>query len=368
MKLLESSLWYDITNQMYKIDMGYYTKYFDALLWCREGSVRKYGDQQKVIDSSVDIDGNFLIGWSAFESWYIFQIFQSDIFQEVVRVVRDFRVLSFQLSWKNYYAVVYRDFSDILWYYTNAILPDFEISFLSNEFTIKNKIFQSVVFHKEIVLSVSAPTTVFASPPLWIPVMDAYYFQNYFFPPATELIKDLLQLDGMVYSYDSSMVRVWVTFSYEVVVFQVSYYGKIQALSTIKKLFLSLNLHRFLLYSIEDPMFLSEWQGFENITHFSLSSIEFNFNFPKTILEHDQNFTHFQIQIAHLVYVLYSLKTSKDQIQLHNPESQDVQSHFWNLRLQKVSAEVDQTLEAYEALFQKFLQSLQLFLTSQHQK
>jgi len=337
MDIKESSIFYDEKNEMYKVDLWFYTRFFDYLIYANNSVIRKFWKENIIVDE-LKIDDNLII-WFIESFWkIIFNIFDLDNFENIYRVVFDANLFSFCIKWNNYFILVFTDLEWNIWYYTNFKDENFEIVIENNFLYVKNNIFDSIVFKKE--LNFRKKEVYKFNKTLENNILDFYFWENLFSKEDFSIIfNDFQNL------FSHSNITLENKFGIK------SFFIKTKNLKDIKefkKLVLMFNSRQFLYYPIDNKEIKELFNDIEDISNFKIDELNFNFKIPENIFEYDERFINFQKNIFKLQYVLFSLKISKEQIKNNNFQNINWYTDFAFTRLNLTKENLEKNILYFE--------------------
>lgn len=149
---IESSIQYEEDLNLYSVKLAWIQRKFDAVFYSFENIQKSYckNINSKLIEDWFKID-NTIIGITKVFNYYIVCFISLDTLESNYYFVENFEIFNFKLSWKNYYSFVYKGISWNIWYKTNFKNNNqFEASIVSEEFSVKNNIFNTEIFNKNI--------------------------------------------------------------------------------------------------------------------------------------------------------------------------------------------------------------------------
>lgn len=357
MDIKESSIFFDEKNEMYKIDLWFYTRFFDYIIYANNWILREFWKENIVVDD-FRIDWNFVF-WFTKSFWKIlFNIFNLDNFESIYRVVDNVNLFSFCIKWKNYFLLVFLDLENNIWYYTNFKDANFEIIIQDNLVYVKNNIFNSIVFKKE--LNFTKKEVYKFDKPLENSILDFHFWANLF-------SKD---------DFDITFKDFEKLFSNSNIILENKYWVKSFLLKTnnlkdfleFKKLVLTFNKEQFLCYSIDNKEIKELFNEIEDISNFKLEELNFDFKIPENTFEYDESFLKFQKNIFKLQYILFSLKLSYEKIL--NQKEKDI-NEYTNLafnRLSLTKENLEKNIIFYEEMYSKLKALIMTFKKNKYFK
>lgn len=363
MDIRDSQIILDEKSTMYKLDIGFYTRYFDYLVYNNSSICRHFWEKIVNVDN-FKIDKNYIFWFTDFEGKIIFNIFNLDNFLSIYRIVDKVFLSSFQIKWVNYYLLVYEDFGWNIGFYSDFEDEMFEINIINKIVQVKNMIFSSVILEKEILFLPKEKVIL----EKWdntnfLDILDFYYFDNLFEKNEDKQIyEDLKNLDNMTIWNYISQIGLWVKLfeSKEDPKFILNIKinnAKIN-LNPIKKLLLTINPNSYLFYSIDNQEIEMQLLEFENITNFQIKSIDLNFQIPNNIFEFDKNFINFQKNISKLRFYLYNLKVHLNIIENTNIDVYNKNLYLAKNRLVLNTTNIEESIKIYEKIFLNLLETI----------
>ncbi len=341
MDIKESSIFYNKSKNMYKVDLWFYTRFFDSLIFDNNLINKRYWEN-KNISSDFKVDKNYILWFSSFFDYKYINIFNLDDFSIKNRIVYDFRLTSFSINWINYYLLIFLDLDFNIWYFTDFEDKMFSLELVNNNFFIKNSIFDSIVFSysfwfEEIKKNIETKSTLEYS------IIDFYYFKDIYNTSFDQnFIEDLVKIniDYLKLNYDFWIVK-----------FEIYNNDKI-FLNELNRLFLSINNIQLLTYLPENKEIIEIFSNFENISKLDLKELEFTFQKPTNIFEYDNRYQVFLKNFFKLQYVLYTLKSSYKDI-INNNFHSNYYEKLHSLRLDSKKEELEKSIVFFEEKFEK---------------
>lgn len=352
MDIKESSIFFDKKNQMYKIDLWFYTRFFDYIIFAQSGKIREFWKENIQI-SDFKVDENIIIWCSDFFGWKVINIFYTDTFEDIYRLVQDVILVSFCIKWVNYYVLLFLDLEWNIWYYSNFKDPFYDIVLENNLLQVINNRVDTVVFSKE--LSFVAFEKITHHRYSWNSLFDVYFLENNFNSLKNEkLIQDLYLLDKTLFIIEKKfwVLKFWI--------FDLNHIQK------LKKLFLNFNTNQILMYLPENTFLQKTLDDFEDISKLEFEKVELDFQLPENIFEYDEKYLKFQKDIIKLQYILYSLKISYKQTLDINTDSDSSYIELSQERLQLTKENLEKNIVFYENKYNDFIHKISLNKTNAH--
>lgn len=303
MDIKESSIAFDETFWMYKIDLWFYTRYFETFIFSHNGIYRIFWDKSFFpINFSLNDDVIFWV--SSFLNFKIFNILNLDTFEDIYRIVKDFKLFSFEIKDKKYYLLTFLDWKNNFWYYTNFQDKNFDIIFWENSVYIKNNIFDTVIFSFECDFKITENINGNFQK-LDFSLIDFFYFQNPFSSFQNHSLKEdflVLDIEGIKFSYEFDVIK------FEIYKIEQNF------LKEIRKLFLTLNHTQLFCYLPENKKIKNMFLYFYDVSKLDIKELDFNFVKPENIFEYDERFLFFAKNFYLLEYILYVMKINYKNI------------------------------------------------------
>lgn len=381
---IKSSISYIEKIAMYKVDLGFYTKYFEYLIYSYENiSSYTFWDINPKINIDKNVKTNNKVIWITwFLDYFLLCLFDLNDFSSKYFLCKEVYIFSHNLKNKDYLFMIYKDREDREILFHNCDLVDFEIIYKNESFEIINKVIDVNIIKKEIILK-NTPNPL---PPQlkWtegelqnkfsdISTIDLYYFDDLFSGENQDILENLLYLNDLDINNNSKIVfektknSIFPKYKISIYMQKVDF----QSFLPYLKVFLSTYPKQFLSYTVDNIELNNYLQDLiENINELNLQEMKTDFEIPRNALNYDANFLDFQLSIMKLRYIIYSLQTNLDIIEsvgnadLHSDNS-GLHSHnsiqkTANIRLNMQKENLENLIKVYSEKLSEFLDKIKL--------
>lgn len=371
MDLEKTNISYDEKIWMYKVDYGFYTKYFDCfLLYYKDGWIKKiYWEPTNniVFEQDFDLD-NYAIWLTKMYDKTIVCLIDLDNFYTKYFIVKTCYFYCYTIKNKKYLFFIYTNENWDEKLFHNCYLDDIEISFVTNTFqniktkceiNIINKVLWIEIFKKNVYLyEKDDEQIVKTEEDLNLSIIDLYFFDDYFYS-LNHNFKLFDIINNKIFKVWNNCVKIIIDRYNDKFYpnYKISFYidtnfiDKID-LKDIIKVFLSFYPKQYLLYSIDNINIKRQLEDyFLKINNLNFDEIDLDFSLPENIFQFDENFTLFQENLNKLKYIYFNLKNSLNSINnnlLDNKDNLFIEATKIRLDMNKQSIEL--TIQRYEKM------------------
>lgn len=374
---VKSSISYVEKIWMYKIDLWFYTKYFEYLIYNYENkSNYTFWNNFPEINIEKDLKLQSKVIWvTKFFDYFLVCFFDLKNFSNEYFLVKNTNIFSYNLKNKDYIFIIYTDKSNEEKIFHNCDLEDFEIVYKNKKFEIINKIIDIIVYKREINLK-NPPTRAFTDKRYnvlpkgersskssnLLNIIDLYYFDDIFSKNNISILKELMFLNDLDFNEDCriEIKNIENPFfpNYRIQIF--CDINNLESILSYIKLFLSINSEQYLIYWIENEFLNNLLEGlFENISHLKLEEIDLNFELPENIFKYNKNFWKLQKSINKLKYIIYIMKDNLEKINnIWNLNEQNEYVEVASIRLKVQKENLEKLIIVYSERLKQFLEKI----------
>lgn len=373
MDLVKTNILYIEKINKYKVDLWFYTKYFEYLIFAWKKYSKFFWNKfdNILIDENFTLN-NFIIWFTRFFDLTIVCFINLEDLSTDYIFFKVAYLYSYNIKWKDYLFFVY---SDEFWnekIFHNCNLEDFDIKFKVSTFQkVKTKC-ELEIINTEIWVSVFSKIIYFNENNIVVnlskklenkfdlSVVDLYFFDDCFLKIKKE--NNLLKI------FDNKIFQVWVHFiKTKVTIYDNLYYPEykiefiinsefIDVIDLIQLInfFLIYFPNQFVTYIIENDNF--KWQFnnyFKNINTIEIEKFDLNFLIPQNIYEFDKDFSDFQENFIKLRYIYFNLKNNLELL------NNNVTWTTTNLFLVFAKEKLSMNRESLEIMIKKYTEVLE---------
>jgi len=350
---------------MYKINIWFYTRYFDFIIFNKDWILKKFG-KDNIYNKNLHISKDYIFWFTEFLWLKIFNIFNLSNFDSIYRIVADLNCFSFYFKWQYFFVLVYITLDNEFWFYTDCKENDINIDITNKNIIIENKVLETVLLTEDLNLSFIRSLQTSDNNKQYIDIIDFYYFDNLFKPNEDiKLLEDLKKLDNFtIYNkWTKTNWKIYIENWINELIYCVKIFSNIVKpdLSWLKKFFLSINPNQYLLYTYDKDFLTNQLKVFLSINNINYKKIKIDFETPQHINNYDNDFLFFQQNICMLRYILYDLK--KNLYYINNTENNN--NIFFQLSKERLKIKwnmIEKYIKIYEEKLYKLKNIIQVFL------
>ncbi len=411
MKTIKSSINLDKNTWLYSLELPWIKRYFEWIYYCFEWTTKLYWlhtNKFKKLDF-----WNKIIWITTFYDYYTICFINLENLSSKYFFAKAFDTLEFILEWKNYSALLCKDFQGKNIYFHNYKWKNFSIESSDKEFLVKNKILETIVFSKKISLE----NTIFKNKPNFnqelpenpnfLSIADFFVYDDYFVTSKKNnfsiFYSFLENINGKAFKVNSSL-----TIKLKIQKYSNPYYPKLKINLSVFVRKSHKNCQQRALALWKDQETLPLWNtdfDFEkfrklilaflpentvcdlinndsvrnyfspylnDLTNIKLDNINPNFDIPKNIFSGNTEFIKFKKDLLKLRYNLFLLKEAyalkyESEIEKplswilspsHEKEEQDENVSLFEKRLGMVKENLEVVILKYEKILEEFLMKI----------
>jgi len=371
MDIIHSHITKDRVLWLYNIKLPWINRYFEKIIIWINWTQKKYWKADKKFEK-INLNDTF-IWYSIFDTYYILCFINLKNLKSQYFFVKSFDVFDIKLDLINNNFFIFKDFNDNIWFYTNYEWNDYCFEIKNKDFIVKNNIFDSEIFRKDINFS------NWNTKELNFCTWNVYNYLN---------IADFIIYDDFFIKWDESNFDVFFDFikkynwknikvnnniniKLKITKYDTLYYPKINInlkvfikninnfdLTDIRKLILSF-FNENIVCNLINKKHIQDyfWKYLNDFTNVNLENIEPHFTIPKNIYESNDIFEKFKIDLLKLRYNLFLLKENyNSKINIKNQDNEHIKLANTKLNINKEI--LRKIIKNYEKVFWEFLKKI----------
>lgn len=378
---IESSIQYDEDLNLYSVKLAWIQRKFEAVFYSYKNIQKSYlkNIDQELIEQNFKIE-NTIIGITKAFDYYIVCFISLDTLESNYYFLESFELFNFNIWPESYYGFVYKNTDWEVLYKTNFKKnKQFEISIIKGEFLVKNIIFNTEIYNKNIshitqnnnIENNSQVKAEKIDQNKYVDIADIFVYNDLFinnnsdnylnYYSFLEKIQDKINKNKKI-AYKINIFKYTDTYS---PIFKINLQVEKDCIakfknSDIMKLLLCFFTESMTWYFIdikEVKNFLSE--NILDITDIDIEEIITNFELPENILSTDINYKKIQVNLLKLRHNLFFLKENYaliEKLEDDNLKNENIDVSKLRINLDKQT--LNHTIKIYEENLNNFLNKL----------
>lgn len=159
-KNIASSIIQDEKTWLFQIIMPWINRDFESIIFSYDWKIIVYWKLKSQDFSFLDF-WNYLLWFTSFFWFKVICFINLDDLSSKYFFVKSFDIFDFVLLSNSYFCFFYKDYKDELWFYSNLESKEFHINFMDKKIIIRNNIFWTKVFEKDLNFIIKKEDNIF---------------------------------------------------------------------------------------------------------------------------------------------------------------------------------------------------------------
>lgn len=371
---ISSSINLDEKTWLYKIKLPWVKRQFESIYYSYEWSNISYWNLvDKLNKLSFD---NKIIWISRFNNFYIICFIDLNNLTSIYLFVKTFDCFEFSIQGNIYNIFIYNDFNNISWYISNYDWDDYILSCDDDNFIVKNNIFDTEVFTKDInldnLLVDSSLNVSNSNNNDYLDVADFFVYDDYFIKSDYNNFSTFFNFIDLI---SNKNIKESEVFNYKLKITKYNdlYYPKIKinlsiltdsikniSLIDFRKILLSFFSENISCYLFNNDELKNYFLFFNDFTNIEIADLKLQFKLPDNIFLSDLKFDKFKLDLLKLRYNLYLLRESYNIKKIWDIDWFNKYTKVVKNRLEVNKINLETTISSYENMLWKLLDNIKI--------
>ena len=375
---IESLISFDDNLKLYKVELPWIIRYFEDVFYSFEWKNKKYFKDKNInLFGDLFSINNILLWITRFYNYYVVCFIFLDNLESEYYFLEEFNFINYNLGPYKYYVLIYKNYNWIVSYKTDLINWDFESSLNNNNFIVKNNIFNTVVFKKDISdinknHSYSHIKLQSEKNLKFINISTFYLYDDLF---VNNIDENFNNFNGFCKKFDSRIIANdnWIFYKFNIIkydnlnypLFKIDLHINSEKLSNFscfefRKLILSFFSESLLWYILDNNVISNYFSKYiTDVTNLKINNVSLKFKLPENIFIADRNYNKIKKNILKFRYNLFVLKELYKKIS--NFEKLDMNNYNIDLIKNRGELELDNLIKIislYEEKLENFFEKI----------